>query len=203
MESEYEFESSAFSVGLNGDAPQTGSRLNAKLKSSARQRLLSKIEKPQIEFLKSEKGKSHFLFLKTLVEYLHLVDSLQAIYDSGGQKTLLYLLTLLVNRVENWNSIVLEALKKKTRYFSPGISEFAKIISSGTRPEDRKGLQQTREDLHEVQGGHRQAEEGAHQVVRRGQEALFEEDLGDRGRRHLFEKHAQVFQNSRDRNRKG
>lgn len=118
MESEYEFESSAYSVNINGGTQEKGSRLNKNEKNSAKQRLLNKIEKPHLNFLKSEKGKKHFLFFKTLIEYLNLVDKIQSIYDKGSQKTLLYLLTLLVNRIENWNSIVLNYLKKKKRYFT-------------------------------------------------------------------------------------
>jgi hypothetical protein len=123
MESEYEFESSAFSVDANRDSQEKRSRLNKNEKTSAKQRLLNKIEKPHLDFLKSEKAKKHFLFFKTLIEYLNLVDKLQGIYDKGSQKTLLYLLTLLVNRIENWNSIVLDSLRKKKRYFTISKSE--------------------------------------------------------------------------------
>lgn len=124
MESVYDFESSAFSVGQNGSAMENGSKTNRNEKSSARQRLLAKIEKPQMDLLRSQKGKRHFRFFKALVEFLNLVDKLQNLYDRNSHKTLLYLLTLLVNRIENWNLTVLGALKGNEKYFSGSKSSF-------------------------------------------------------------------------------
>ena len=117
MESVYDFESSAFSVGQNGTSAEHGSKANRNEKSSTRQRLLSKIEKPQMDLLRSQKGKRHFRFFKALVEFLNLVDKLQSLYDRNSHKTLLYLLTLLVNRIESWNLTVLGALKANKKYF--------------------------------------------------------------------------------------
>ena len=120
MESVYDFESSAFSIGPNGNTQENGSRIKGKEISSVKQRLVSKIEKPLLDFLLSEKGKRHYMFFKALIEYLILVDKVQNLYDKSNHKTLLYLLTLLVNRIENWNSIVLDYLKKNKKYFSTG-----------------------------------------------------------------------------------
>jgi hypothetical protein len=120
MESVYDFESSAFSIGDNGSLLENGSRVHGKENSSTRQRVLSKIEKPQMDLLRLDKGKKHFMFFKAILEYLNLVDKLQNLYDRSQHKTLLYLLTLLMNRIESWNMTVLGALKKNKKYFSKG-----------------------------------------------------------------------------------
>ena len=119
MESEYDFESSEFSIGENRNNVDKGSRTIG-IDNSARKRLFSKIEKIQLTFLKSEKGKRHYQYFKALIEYLNLVDKLQNLFDQSSHKTLLYLLTLLVNRIESWNSTILGALKKNKKYFLSG-----------------------------------------------------------------------------------
>ena len=121
MESVYDFESSAFSIGDNGSQVDSGNKKNGKENLSIKQRILAKMEKPQMDLLKLDKGKKHFMFFKALIEYLALVDKLKNLYDKSNHKTLLYLLTLLMNRIESWNNTVLGALKKNKKYFSNGI----------------------------------------------------------------------------------
>jgi hypothetical protein len=133
MESVYDFESSAFSIGDAGSNLENGSRIKGKENSSKRHRILAKIDKPQMDMLSKEKGKKHFMFFKALLEYLNLVDKLQNLYDKSNHKTILYLLTLLVNRIESWNSIVLGALKKNKKYFSQSKENILEFIKRNSQ----------------------------------------------------------------------
>lgn len=122
MESEYEFETSMVSENINSQKYMLSQMIyEGSSDLEKKKKRMSKFKKNHLQILDHSVGKRHNIFLKALLVYLDMADKLEQIFDSSKNKTLLYLLTLLVNRIENWNRSVIKPLKKKQRYFSEGI----------------------------------------------------------------------------------
>lgn len=122
IESEYEFDSSEVTGNQDSQKPNLSNLLYEGSKADAKKReIMGKLDEKQKIVLKKPAGHKHAIFLKSVLVYLDMTQRLETFYHaSNNNKTLLYLLTLLVNRTLNWLNCVLIPLKKGNRYFSTG-----------------------------------------------------------------------------------
>lgn len=123
MQSEYEFEES-IDFGPSNPKKFMLSQMmysgDESVPSKEKKKRESKITAKESKILKHSVGKRHNVFLKAIFVYLSMVDQLEVIFDSSKSKTVLYILTLFVSRISQWNAAILSPLKKKKAYFSAG-----------------------------------------------------------------------------------
>ena len=122
MESEYEMENSIISEEYDEDNKIMLSQMmyEGSKQKIKKNEMLNKLSTNQKVLLQDSSSSDYYTFFKVLMVYLDITENLYQLFENTKNKTLLYLLTLIVNRIEAWNKSIINCLKKSKAYFIDG-----------------------------------------------------------------------------------